>query len=343
MKHAIIGCGSVAPNHAYGIKFADPEVILVCCDKDEQKAQEFAKKFNISEVYLNYQDLLLDKEVESVSVCTDHGSHAQITIDALNAKKHVIVEKPMALSLSDADAMIEASRISKHVLAVISQHRYTPEVRYIIDLINNDVFGEIVTICGTLNSHKDASYYRDSYWRGTLKGEGGSTLINQAIHTLDLIISIMDTPINVFAKEANLKFGDITETEDTIAGVFQFKNGALGTILSTNASLKFWESKIEIVASKGNITFTTGFPLKVTDLYMDDSAKMREIKARLAEYEAQTASDIPPTQDYYGVSHKYQLKNFINATRGQEDLLMPPKEARKTLSVVLRVYESSRR
>lgn len=341
MKHAIIGCGTVAPNHVFGMRFADPDIILVCCDKDKDKVQSFAEKHNISEIHTDYREILRDTSVESVSICTDHGSHATITLDALNAGKHVLVEKPMALSLLDSDRMIAASVANNRILSVISQHRYTPEVQYIISLIESGVFGEIVTISGTLNSHKDKSYYEDSYWRGTLSGEGGSTLINQAIHTLDLMINIMGQPTDVVAHQANLKFYDI-ETEDTIAGIFKFNNGALGTILSTNASSKFWDSKIEIVATKGNISFTTEFPLKVTSLYMSDLVQQQRIERDLSYYESEAAKEVPPSRDYYGISHKYQIKNFLNATRNIEKLTVPPREAQNTLKAVLDIYRSSR-
>ncbi len=341
MKHAIIGCGTVAPNHIFGVKFTDPDIALVCCDVDKIKVRAFADKYNISETYDDYRELLKDDTITSVSICTDHGSHAQLTIDALNAGKHVVVEKPMALSLQDADDMIAASTNNSRVLSVISQHRYTPEVRYILSLIKKGVFGDIVTINGTLNSRKDKSYYVDSYWRGTLTGEGGSTLINQAIHTLDLMIHTMGQPLDIVAHQANLKFDDI-ETEDTIASIFRFDNGALGTISSTNATSKFWDSKIEIAATKGNITFTTGFPLKVTSLYLVDTAQQQIIEKELDRYESEAANDIPPTQDYYGVSHKYQIKNFIYAAKGNDKLDEPPQEARNTLKAVLDIYKSSR-
>lgn len=341
MKHAIIGCGTVAPNHVFGVRFADPDITLVCCDLDKDKVQSFATKHNISETHTDYREILQDTSVESVSICTDHGSHAALTLDALNAGKHVLVEKPMALSFLDSDRMIAASVANNRILSVISQHRYAPEVQYIMNLIEGGVFGDVITISGTLNSHKDKSYYEDSYWRGTLSGEGGSTLINQAIHTLDLMINIMGQPTDVVAHQANLKFYDI-ETEDTIAGIFKFNNGALGTILSTNASSKFWDSKIEIVATKGNISFTTGFPLKVTSLYMLDSVQQQKIERDISYYEDEAAKGVPPSQDYYGISHKYQIKNFLNATRGIEKLTMPPHEAQNTLKAVLDIYRSSR-
>lgn len=337
MSHAIIGCGRVAPNHVFGIKSAGVEIIA-CCDIDEESLNSFASEHNIRNKFKDYKELLSIEDLESVSVCTDHASHAEITIAALNAGKHVFVEKPMALSVSDGEKMIDASTKNTKVLSVVSQHRYDPLVKEIVKLFKEGLFGKINMINGTLNSYKDEKYYSESSWRGKLSKEGGSTLINQAIHTLDLMVLLMDKPVEISAKKAILKFGKIIETEDTIATLMKFKNGALGTLSSTNTSVKFWDSKIEIVGSKGNISFKTGFPFYVFDLELEDKEEQIRIKGIFDEI-TNRKEELPPTQDYYGVSHKYQIKNFIDATRGKSKLEMHPNEALKTLEVVLGIYE----
>lgn len=340
MSHAIIGCGRVAPNHVYGVTIAG-ETILACCDIDKQALDAFAKKYTIPRKYSDYRDLLADKEIDTVSVCTDHGSHAEIAIAALNAGKHVIVEKPMALSVADGKAMLVARDKAQRVLAVVSQHRYDPLVRKVIELLHDDVFGKITMISGLLNSYKDIGYYKDSFWRGTLDKEGGSTLINQAIHTLDIMVLIMGMPIIVKTKMANLKFKNVIETEDTLVSLMQFKNGALGTLSSTNTSVKFWDSKIEITGLKGNITFKTGFPFYVSDLELEDKEKAKRMIG-IFEKIASQKEDLPPTQDYYGISHRYQLKNFLEASKHRAQLEMPPEEALKTLETVLQIYAAAR-
>lgn len=339
MSHAIIGCGRVAPNHVLGVRSADSEIIA-CCDIDEKALEVFAKEHSIRKKFTDYKELLKLEELKSISICTDHASHAEIAIAALNAGKHVIVEKPMALTLKEGEEMIEASMKNEKVLTVISQHRYDPLVREIIRLINENTFGRINLINGTLNSYKDEAYYSQSSWRGKLQKEGGSTLINQAIHTLDLIVWIMDKPVEILAKKATLKFQDIIETEDTITAIMKFKNGALGSISSTNTSIKFWDSKIEIVGSKGNISFKTGFPFFIIDLELADKVKQLEIKNLLDEI-ASRKEEPPPTQDYYGISHKYQIKNFIDTINGLSQLEMNPQEGLRTLEVVLRIYNSA--
>lgn len=339
MAHAIIGCGRVAPNHVMGVRSADEEIIA-CCDIDPNTLETFANEYSITGKFTDYKELLKLDEITSISVCTDHASHARIAIDALNAGKNVIVEKPMALSIEDGEKMIETAKKNNKILMVISQHRYDPLVREIIKLINRNTFGRINMINGTLNSYKDKEYYSESFWRGKLDKEGGSTLINQAIHTLDLMVWIMDKPVEILAKKATLKFKDIIETEDTISALLRFKNGALGTISSTNTSVKFWDSKIEIVGSKGNISFKTGFPFYIIELELEDKPKQSEVKSLLDDISSRK-EEPPPTQDYYGISHKYQIKNFIESIKGNSTLEMNPIEGLRTLGVVLDIYSAA--
>lgn len=338
--HAIIGCGRVAPNHIDAVR-AYGEEVVACCDIDKDSLVTFAKQYAIPKTYTDYKDLLCNADITTVSVCTDHASHAKIAVAALEAGKHVIVEKPMALSVADGQAMIEASKKADRVLAVISQHRYDPLVKKVIELLHQGVFGSITMISGMLNSYKDTAYYKESSWRGTLDKEGGSTLINQAIHTLDLMVLIMGEPTTVQAEMANLKFQGIIETEDTLVSLLRFDNGALGSLSSTNTSIKFWDSKIEIVGTKGNITFKTGFPFFVSSLELDDKDTETQISTLLADI-ASKEEALPPTQDYYGISHRYQLKNFLNTANGRDKLEMSPDEALKTLHTVCRIYSAAK-
>lgn len=337
--HAIIGCGRVAPNHVVGIRSAKHD-ILICCDLDENKARQFAKTHNIKNITTDYKDILQNPAIQSVSICTDHASHAQIAIDTLNHGKNVIVEKPIALSLKDGQKMIDTSLKNKRILSVISQHRYNPVMKKILTYIRDGVFGDITMISGSLNSYKDKEYYTESNWRGKLSKEGGSTLINQAIHTLDLMVWIMDKPDLIKSKMATLKFKNIIETEDTIVSLFEFKNGALGSLSSTNTSVRFWDSKIELIGTKGLISFKTGFPFVVTDLELDDKKLQNKIKNELDKI-ASKKEDPPPTLDYFGISHKYQIKNFIDTIEGKSKLEMEPSEALRTLEAVLGIYKNA--
>lgn len=334
--HAIIGSGRAAINHAYGMK-ENEEPILVCCDLSIEKAKAFAEKHGIPNYTDNYLEVLENSEITSVSVCTDHASHAKLTLEALEHNKHVIVEKPIALSLDDAQKMIDLAHKKSLVLAAVSQHRYDKLVREIKQLMDKKVFGEITMVNGFLQCSKDIPYYKESGWRGQLSKEGGSTLINQSIHTLDLIVHFLGVPTEIITKKENLKFKDVIETEDTLVSLFKFSNGAIGTFASTNTSVLTWKSWVEIVGTKGSIGFTTGFPVRLTTFKID-SPEADKIKEKLELIEAEREV-LPPSQSYYGVSHKYQIKDFLKAIKTGDKLEMLPDEAKKTLGVVLRMYK----
>jgi len=177
INHAIIGCGHIAPSHVYGCRKNDVNIIT-CFDIDIDKAKKFAEFHNIPSVANSYEEILNSKTIDSISICTPHNTHAQLAIKALNFGKNVVVEKPMALSVSDGKRMIKTAKKNDMILSVISQHRYNGVIMEIKKSLDNGVFGSITMVNATLNCQKNKEYYIDSNWRGTLEQEGGSSLIN---------------------------------------------------------------------------------------------------------------------------------------------------------------------
>lgn len=342
-KHAIIGCGRIAPNHIFGCQSNGIEVAK-CYDLKKEKAEKFAEKYSVNKVAESFEEVLEDPEITSVSICTDHGSHARLTIQALNAGKNVVVEKPMALSVTDAQEMIDTAKRNNRTLCVISQHRYNDMIRYIRSLIKNGELGDITVVNATLNSSKKVEYYTESGWRGTLEKEGGSTLINQGIHTLDLVVWFLGAPTELLSYKTNLKFKGIIETEDTLASIMKFENGGLGVFSSTNTSVDEWDSKIEFIGMKGSITFSTGFPARILSLEHENEEIKARIRAELDKYleNDMSADNLPPTMNYYGTTHREQMADFFKVSNGEKEKLdIDPAEGMKTLDVVLRMYNSN--
>ncbi len=332
MKHAIIGCGRVAPNHVFGSKEAGVDVKW-CCDIDENKLLKFAHKYNIPFKTLDYNDVLNDPEVISVSICTDHGSHSKIAIDALNQGKHIVIEKPIAININEAKKIIKARDKNKKIVTVCFQHRFDPLIQKIKKLLEEGFFGKITAINATIQCSKDEKYY--SGWRGKLNTEGGSTLINQGIHTLDLLIWFFDSPKMLYSKFDALKFSrDFFETEDTLISLLEFKNKALCTFLSTNTSIVEWDSYIEIIGTNGRIVFTTDFPNVVIKCDSQDNQNLHLELEKLT----QTRKLPPPSMNYYGISHKDVFKNFFGAIQNKEPLFISAEDGLKTVDVVEKIY-----
>lgn len=341
INHAIIGCGHIAPSHVDACNY-NQITIATCCDLDKNKAKKFAEKYNILSVSSTFEDVIADKTIDSVSICTDHKSHAPLAIAALSAGKNVIVEKPMALSLADARKMLDTAKSHNKTLTVISQHRFNPVIMEIKKAVVMGVFGDITMINATLNSQKDKEYYTNSYWKGKLDQEGGSSLINQAIHTLDLLLWIKGTtPKDVCAYQSNLKFKGIIETEDTLAAVMKFPDESLGILSTTNTSIDIWDSKIEFVGTKGTISFSADYPVKIHHLIHQDPSVAKSLSALLEKFSDKF--ETPPPVSYYGTKHREQMGDFFNVIAGKsKKLFMDPNDAYLTLSIVLKIYQSSR-
>lgn len=336
IKHGIIGCGRVAKNHVHACQKLRNVSLTHFCDLDLGKAKS-ASSYLDNPVLLNdYQDLI-DSEIHSVSICTDHGSHFEIAKACIHNKKHVLIEKPICISDKQAIELLEIINHQNGVIcSVVSQHRYDPLVNQIYKLSQNGVFGKIVTASGFVQCSKTGEYY--SGWRGKMETEGGSALINQGIHTLDILIWMCGEIQKVKAISDNLKFEE-NETEDTIGAICQFASGSLGTLICTTASSVEWESYVDIVGTAGSIRFTTDFPNKILNIEVQGND---EAVKRLHRIEAERVAP-PVGQHYYGISHDKQLENFFNAILGKEDLKVSVEDGIRTLRGVNMIYASTRR
>ena len=249
LRYAIIGVGAaVLSMHREALQL--PTVKLVAVSDIEttigqQRAQELDCAF-----YANYQQLLKEVQPEVVVILTPHPLHARIAIDCLQSGSNVLVEKPIAVQVSEADAMIEAAQRSQRLLGVIFQHRFRPEIRATYKLIQEGQLGDIQHVELTASWTRTASYYRSASWRGTWKGEGGGVLMNQAPHNLDLLCHLVGQPSRVFGWTTRLIHH--IETEDTVQAALQWSNGALGSLHISTAEADQADD-MKIVGTKGVI------------------------------------------------------------------------------------------
>lgn len=335
LNHGIIGCGRVAKNHIYACQKLPYVSLTHFCDLDLDKAKSASNNFDSPVLSNNYQELI-DSEIESISICTDHGSHFEIAKACIQKKKHVLVEKPICISDKQATELLEMLDDQNDVIcSVVSQHRYDPLIDQIYKLVQDKVFGNIVTASGFVQCSKASDYY--SGWRGKIDTEGGSALINQGIHTLDLMIWMCGEVREAKTFCDNLKFHQ-NQTEDTIAATCQFALGALGTIVCTTASSVEWESYIDIVGTAGSIRFTTDFPNKIMAIEVSDND---EAVTSLKRIEAKRVAP-PEGKHYYGVSHDKQLENFFNTILGQEKIKVSFEDGVRTLRGVNMIYSNFR-
>ena len=346
LKTGIIGTGKVGHLHAAALMALPESEFTAVCNVNFKGAQAFAEQYRVK-AYADVEEMVASG-VQAVTICTPHPLHAEPTIRAAKAGAHVIVEKPLASSLADCDAMIRAARDGGVKLAMISQRRLYAPVQRIKKALDDGKLDQ--PILGTVNmlGWRDLAYYQSNAWRGTWSGEGGGVLVNQAPHQLDLLQWFMG-PINqLFGCWANLNHPYI-EVEDTAAAVIRFKNGALGNILVSNSQNPALYGKVAVhgsngasvgVQTDGGAMFIAGMS-SITEPPVNDLWKIPGEEGLLEPWQKEDAAffqSIDPTKYY----HQLQIQDFLLAILEDRDPMMTGEEGRKTVELFTAIYRSQR-
>ena len=335
VNFAILGAGMVAEYHLNAIQeCADLGARLVGVGHyNPARYGEISQRFGAPA--RSYDELLADPAVDAVCICTPSGQHAQQTIAAATRGKHVLVEKPMALSLADADAMIAACRENGVQLGVCLQRRAEPLFRRVHDAIHGGDLGEITLGVVTMPYFRDEAYYAQADWRGTWEMDGGGVLMNQGIHIIDLLLWFLGDPVEVHAF-ADSRHRSV-EIEDTAGAALRFANGAVATITATVAAEPGFPHRLEVYGTNGGIQIEGESVLRwgLAD----------ESKATVEPWPVATEQVDPGMAgDPRGIStsgHIAILKDFIAGIGRGEDPVIDGAEGRRSLAAILAVYEDS--
>lgn len=250
IKFAIVGCGHIAKKHVEAIQRVEKAQLVAVCDNHSDRLKQFSEIYGVKG-FSTLEDLLDKvKGIDVVNICTPSGLHTEMAIQAAQAKKHVIVEKPLALTVEDADRIIEACRMHHVKLAVVHPNRFRPAVRELKKAIDNGWFGRLSHVNATVRWNRNQAYYDQAPWRGTKSMDGG-VLMNQAIHNLDLLLWLCGPVKEVQAYTAT-RLRNI-ETEDVAVAILTLENGALGVVeAATTIYPKNLEESISIFGEKGS-------------------------------------------------------------------------------------------
>jgi UDP-N-acetyl-2-amino-2-deoxyglucuronate dehydrogenase len=329
LKFGLIGCGRVAPRHAQSLAQLSETQLVAVADVREDRARRFSEEYG-AEAYVDYQEMLARRDIDAVTVCVPSGLHAQVAIDVLRAGKHVLVEKPIALDLDDADRMIATARDADLRLGVVLQNRYNSPVQQVRTLVDQGRLGRLYLGSVCVRWYRPQSYYEDG-WHGTLSMDGGA-LMNQSIHHLDALQWLMGPVASVYAYTATLAHE--MECEDVGVAVVRFRSGALATV---EGSTLTWpqnlEGSVALFGERGSVKIG-GTALSRITLWKVDGELERE-----AEILTSQRVD-PPT--VYGYSHREVIHDFARALLEVREPSTPGPEARKSLALVLAIYESAR-
>ncbi len=251
VNFGIIGCGKIGIRHIGFLKNMDGIRLLAVSDVIKEKAKQTSVLCdNKAEIFTDYKELLKNPDIDIVNICTPTGLHAKMSIDALNAGKHVLCEKPMCLNVKEADRIIEAVKANNKHLFVVKQNRFNQPIKILKDALDKGMFGKLYTITSNVMWNRRPEYYKEESWRGTLELDGGA-LATQASHFIDTMQWIGGKVKCVFAKTD--RFLHDIETEDTGAIIIKFESGAFGMMYYTNCAYnKNIEGSITILGTKGS-------------------------------------------------------------------------------------------
>ncbi len=330
IRAAIIGCGHIHPLHTRAISAAPDAEIVAVCDEIRERAEKTAAEFSCR-VYTDWKELCKAPDIDVIHIATPHYLHAPMAIYALECGKHVLTEKPMAIKLEDAKAMNEAAKKSGKTLGVIFQNRCNPGSVLVKETLERGELGKVLCAKCALYWDRPDSYYATDAWRGTWDMEGGGVIINQAIHTLDMLRWFMDSPIDyVEAFIANRTHPTI-EVEDMAEGIIVYKNGVrtmfhlvnyYGENEDITIDILCENGKVHMEASKATITFSDGRVLERDN----DAAPGPET----------------PGKGYWGIGHYKQVADFYDSLRRGETPALSGEEAIKTQEMVCALYESGK-
>jgi predicted dehydrogenase len=348
LKTALVGVGKVTDMHARALAKLKESAFTAVCSRSREKGEDYAARYKIK-AYTDVAEMINREQVDVVIICTPHPNHREPTIAALEAGAHVLIEKPLASSLEDCDAMIEASKRCGKQIGVVCQRRwYRPAMR-VKEAIDAGKIGK--PVFGTVNmlGWRDKSYYDSDPWRGTWKGEGGGVLVNQAPHQLDMLQWFMGEIDECYGHWSNLNHPYI-EVEDTANAILKFKNGAVANIIVSNSQKPGIFGKVHVhgengasvgVQTDGGAMFVAGMSSilepPVNDLWTVPGEE--HMLQQWVEEDSEFFNGLPMQMDYF---HERNIEDFLQALLEGREPMITGEAGRVTVEIFTAIYRSTR-
>ncbi|WP_030435571.1 Gfo/Idh/MocA family protein [Actinoplanes subtropicus] len=336
-KFALVGAGVIGTHHAKVMgELADRLSLVAVADVDIDKASALSAEH----AYPSLTAALAAEEIDVVVVCTPTGLHGEIAIEALSAGKHVIIEKPAEVTVARTDEIIRARQKAGTLVTVISQHRFDPSTEQVLAAIAAGEFGRVTSGIASIDWWRGQSYYDSGGWRGTWELDGGGALMNQGVHTVDLLIAALGRPVEVFACTGTLAHERI-EVEDVATGVVRFESGALGVLHATTAAYPGLSARLQVHGDRGSAVIDNDELAFFHATPAGSAAEERFMGTNrvISGGGAPTASSNP---GMLSDAHRRQYLNFLGALAGTEELRVDLETNRQAVAVITAAYESSR-
>jgi UDP-N-acetyl-2-amino-2-deoxyglucuronate dehydrogenase len=347
IRTALIGCGKVGSIHARVLSTLPESEFAAVCDTNQARAEAFAREFKTN-AYSSVREMIRGESIQTVCICTPHPLHAAAAIEAAECQAHILVEKPLAASLSDCDVMIEATARHNVQLGVVSQRRFFEPVQRMKAAIDAGKIGRPALGTIQMFSWRDLAYYQSDPWRGKWATEGGGVLVNQAPHLLDILQWLMGPVAEIAGYAANLNHPGV-EVEDTAVASIRFRNGGLGSIVASLSQRPGIYSKIHIHGSNGasvGVQTDTGasFIAGVSEIEeppVNDLWTIPGEESLLPDFVAQDRKEFRERRDpdYY---HRLQIRDFLCAISAGNSPLVSASDGRAVVEMFTGIYLSNR-
>ncbi|MBE6731837.1 MAG: Gfo/Idh/MocA family oxidoreductase [Ruminococcaceae bacterium] len=329
LRFGIVGCGVAANFHVKALgNFEDTELYGVY-DAYKAGAESFAQKYGVK-VYESFEEMLSDENIDAVTICTPSGLHAEQAIKAIRANKHVLIEKPLATEIEDAEKVYEEAKKYNKIVDVVAQLRLSKSVRRIKKALTEERLGKITLVELQMVYYRSDEYYNSAPWRGTFKMDGGGAMMNQGIHGMDLLLYLFGPAENTFgfAETAVRKI----ETEDTAAAVIKFKSGALCTVSATTSVYPGSPRRLRICGTKGTIVLTEDSISEWSVMGEDPDKYVRE-----SHYTSFDKPEAIPESAHNGV-----VRDFADAILKNREPVSTAKDGYNAVSLIKSIYKASK-
>lgn len=346
IRTAVIGCGKVGHFHAKALKKLDISDFAAVCDSDVRRAAAFAAEYGVK-AYTDVAAMVREQGIRAVCICTPHPVHRIAALPAIENGASVLVEKPLASTLKDCDAILGAAKRHNVTVGTIVQRRLYRPCQRIRDVIDDGKLGRPVLGTLTMLGWRDKAYYDSDAWRGTWTGEGGGVLVNQAPHQLDLLLWYMGEAEEVYGLWKNLNHPYI-EVEDTALAVVKFKNGGVGNILVSNSQNPALYGKVHIhgengasvgVQTDGGAMFIAGMST-ISEPPVNDMWTVPGEEAMLEGWKREDAEFFNSVDSMY-YYHELQIGDFLSALLEGRAPLVTGEDGRRTVELFTAIYRST--
>jgi predicted dehydrogenase len=332
----IIGCGMIADFHAKAIRDVRGAKLVGCHSRSQSSAQKFADRQGC-QAYADLGELLGSPDIDIVTVCTPSGAHMEPAVAAAEAGKHVIIEKPLEITLRRCDKIIQAGERNRVVISTVFPSRFHESARLMKRAVDEQRFGRLTIGDAYVKWYRTQAYYDSGAWRGTWDLDGGGALMNQAIHSVDLLIWLMGPIAAVSARTATLAHDRIAVEDVAVASV-EFANGALGVIEATTAAYPGYLKRIEIHGSEGSAVLEEE-DIKVWDVVRPDRQDAAIRRRMVGKTKTGGGASDPKAIGHHG--HAMQFKDVVEAIRDGRRPAIDGLEGRRSVESILAIYKSA--